>query len=170
MPLRLSVVLLPALLLAFAGCARKHHLSVQGELDIEVSGSNTGFQFADDTRLDDPREAPLDGRIAGYCTYDEAGDVLTVGLTRTSNNPPVGIAIRDFDAQMDPSGGHIEATLGDTLYTGESTACTTFTREGDDDDFALVELNCTLTDGAGQSASLTASLDFANCDEVGDDD
>lgn len=160
-------------LLGAAGCADDDpdHLRVRGEALVELGdGTRTGFEFADDVRLDDDRVAPRDGRIAGHCTIGLGGDgehdVLSVGLSRTVPEGEAGMGLGAITVRMDdPETGEVSAELGGQTFSGASGATCTLSRAYFEPQQGLAGVigECALTGPTGATATATVDLHFAGC-------
>lgn len=166
---RLALFGSTVLALAACGGGGNSYTSVGGDVRIEVDGTPTGFTFAQDTRLEDPRVARDDGRIAGFCAFYD-GEVVSVGLARTVNTPPEGIEVREVEAQLRPEGGTVSALLGDTQFSATHAECSTWEYMKIGEAIVAIALECELADAGGQLASLTMDVDFEGCERLGAED
>jgi len=168
-------ILLPclALLAGLAGCADDDpaRLKVRGSALVELDGTRSGFEFADDTLLEDDRVGRYD-RQAGHCTIDrgETGevDILSVGVSLPTDAPVMGEGVRSLTVRIEGIAGKVTAQMGDVEFVGDSgPGCTVIEsyldREGG---VAGVEVSCELADADGRTAGATAELHFAGCQRL----
>ncbi len=152
------------------------HLAVLGAVTVEASGAETGFNFSTQTRLDDDRVAPEDGRVAGHCTIlrgaEGLPDVVSVGISRPGAAAQ-GNAMRSFTLRIDdpsaPARARVEATLGDTLFAAETTASTceaALTYIDLQSGLVVITASCLLESTVDTAtAQLTVTdLEYAGCD------
>lgn len=161
------------LLVALTACADEDpgYLRVQGVAVVVLEdGTETGFDFPNDVRLDDDRIAPADGRIAGHCTIGTGGegehDVLHVGITRTVADAESELGLRGLVIRMDdPLSGEVQAELGHASLSGSSEAECTLSRPYVErqDGLAAVVADCMLAGPEGESAQLAVDLQFVGC-------
>jgi hypothetical protein len=162
-------------LLLLTACGGNEGLTVRGEALVDVADpeTHTGFgPFAVDTRLD-TIEATSEGRITGSCemrrTLDDAGMRSWGVIARIQAPTQPGLALSSLtliqNSAAEPSEGRVEAELGTTLYTSETTACAIEVPYaiGEDDGVVAFEGTCDLADAAGNTARATIDLHFEGC-------
>lgn len=164
--------LLPTILaLSAVACADDDpgYLRVRGAaVAVLPDGTETGFDFPNDVRLDDDRIARADGRIAGHCTIGTGGegehDVLHVGIRRTGADGDLGL--RRLEIRMDdPMRGEVRAQLGNDSYEGSSEGECMLSRPYVErqDGLAAVVADCVVAGGDGRTAQLAVDLQFVGC-------
>ncbi len=165
-----SLWLVPSLALAAGACSNTPaHLSVKGTVQVDGGGTTTGFDFPNDTRLDDDRVASPDGNIAGHCTIKPGSggvpDVVSVGVVRP--NPPAGdLGAHSFVARADAAGGGQVTTIvgSDTFMGMGGGSCVVQLSYLDvQGRVAGVNVECDVASDAGATARLSAQLDFSGC-------
>ncbi len=153
--------ILSAVLALLSGCASDDSLEVRGEAEVVLTdGTRTGFAFDGETALEDDRSSPPG--VSGHCEIRD--DSLEVALSRPSDGTPRGI--RAFEVSIADSGQSVRAVLGDVEMIGappESCTVTELYRDADNA-LAAVELECSIYDESGESATATAELHFAGCE------
>lgn len=157
-----------------AGCANddEGYLRAQGAaVAVLPDGTETGFDFPNDVRLDDDRIAPADGRLAGHCTIGRGGegehDVLDVAIVRTGEPAEDDLGIRSLTVHLDdPATGSLTAELAGATFSAESGATCSVSRPYVEtrDGLAAVMADCTVADPDGRTAQLIVDLQFVGCD------
>lgn len=166
--------LLPLLVLGalLAGCGNHEHgLAVRGAVQVEVDGTQTGFDFARETRLEDDRIAEPNGPIAGHCTIGDGGvgepTIVSLGIRRTTTDSEPGAGMRAFELRLEEGTGQgsVKAELGIGTYEAQAGTDCTATLEYFDaqEHMAGASVDCVVRTADGATAHAIAELDFVGC-------
>jgi hypothetical protein len=139
----------------------------------DVGGTRTGFQFPEDTRLDQPDSGSALGLITGSCEMGRVAGAdgsdqwgLVVSIQRGSTVDDLGLdsvtIMQRTDAE--PTEGRVEAELGATSYTSGSAGCVVeLAYVSDDGGMVGLTGSCDVDDGGANTANIAIDLDLAGC-------
>ncbi len=169
---RVSFSLVALLLALGSGCADDPHLSVLGNVEIEVDGSTTGFEFAQQTNLiEEDLLEPGETLFAGHCRIGETeeGRFVSVALVRP-DAASEGIQAERFRIRMPVDGGtrgsRVEALLGGTDFSAtlDDAGCdVTVDYVSSDDAIAGLTFDCTMRDADNVAARAVGELHYGAC-------
>ena len=157
-PLRPLLLILVAV---SAGCGDDEGLRASGYVHVDVDGTPTGFEFAEEAQLVDLAldEAP-GGLIAGECILGGSGTTVVV---QAPGSAPEGVGIHRLEAHFadDPS-MRIAVQLGSETYEGVDAGDCTGTAVREEDEFELA-VSCTVASASGATAQIEAVLEVEGC-------
>ncbi len=151
-----------ALSLATVGCNGSPGLTVSGSVDIDASGTPTGFTFSQPVRLDGAAPA---GAITGTCTLSRAAGDPDYGIIVDLYGPDTteGRGLRSITLMTRTdatASGTVEAELGADTFRG---TCDVTTPRVDDAGLLRIQVSgCSIANGA-ETATVEADLSFEGC-------
>lgn len=159
---------------ALSGCNHDPGLTARGSVIADVGGTRTGFQFPDETRIDQPDGGGALGLITGSCEMGRVAGAdgsdqwgIVVQIQRGSTVDDLGLdsvtIMQRTDAE--PTAGRVEADLAATSYTSGSAGCTVeFAYVSDDGGMVGLTGSCDVADeGGANTANIAIDLDLAGC-------
>ena len=156
--------------LLVAGCCEEDPgLTVRGSVAVAFDGAETGFSFAEDTRLADDVLAGYDGPMAGHCTIDPQGPVDRA-IVRPGEVEEGSRELRSFSATLEEgaelSSGQVEIELGTSVLAASGGAECNLELIYVNTDTGQVGLSagCLAQSEDGESADLDAELHFRSCE------
>jgi hypothetical protein len=157
--------------LGLTACGHDHdaHLAVRGSATVDLDGTESGFEFADDMLLEDDRIGRYD-RIAGHCAIDRGAagepDVVSLSLSRPDGSTSGGEGVRSLVFRLEGESTKVTAMMGDTEFSADGGAACTVTELYRDDHERIfgLESDCAVSDDAGRTAQVVADLHYAGCD------
>lgn len=161
----LSALVFATLALTTMGCSGSPGLTVTGSVEVETTGTPTGFVFEQPARLDG---AAPNGAVTGSCSLTRNATGYGVVVDLFGPTQAEGRALRSisFLSRTDaPAGGSVEAELGADTFRGTCTVEVPFVN--DHGQVHLRTTGCTVAAGS-ESATVTADLTFDRCTLMGE--
>lgn len=159
----MRLALLASLLLAFA-CGDDEGLAISGQISARADGTETGFEFPEETRLVDlAHEEDTDTLMAGRCSV--RGDDLEI-LVRAPGVPEgLGLHRVELSIPAEGASGYAIAQLGSDEYSaalGAGCVAEVLEREDGGTEVELM-VECELEGPEAATATLTADFEIEGC-------
>ncbi|MBX3272409.1 MAG: hypothetical protein KF729_19270 [Sandaracinaceae bacterium] len=143
-------------------------LTARGSVVATFEGAESGFSFAEPTRLEVPGDASL-GFITGSCELARVGEGaygVVVEIRRGGNIDDNGLSrvtiMQRTDAEVGT--GRVEAELGLTQFTSGAAGCAIEVPYAQPDGGTVGLLgDCEVRDTNGNVANLSVDLDIIGC-------
>ena len=162
--------LLVALALVSLTACGSNDLTARGSVVASYGGTERGFNFPTDTRLEVSERDAASGIITGSCEMAAVGDGVYGIVVEINGGNPTGddfpltsVTIMQRSDAL-PESGSVEATIGESSFTSGSAGCSIEVPYADADS-GMVGLvgDCAVMNDAGDEASLSIELDLIGC-------
>ena len=159
-----------------AGCGDDEidGLAARGNVEAEVMGTQTGFAFPNMTNLVADSAMPPNGSFGGRCTIvkgvDGPATAFEISVLRSMEDAGDGVGMREFQVQVEDvveSDGVVTTVLGMRQYVGLAgigTCSLVGSWVDEQDRRAGVVTDCVVQNSDGESATLSADIEFQECE------
>ncbi|MCA9609094.1 MAG: hypothetical protein KC619_26010 [Myxococcales bacterium] len=161
--------LLVALALVSLSACGSNDLTARGSVIASYGGTERGFDFVENTRLEAPEGGGVSGIVTGSCEMAAVGDGVYGIVVEIHGGNPAGddfpltsVTIMQRSDSLAETGS-IEATIGESTFTS-SAGCSLVVPYAEADS-GMVGLagDCTVMNDTGEEATLSIDLDLIGC-------
>lgn len=158
-----------AALVSLTACGNTD-LTARGRVIASYGGTERGFTFTENTRLEVPERDASTGFITGSCEMAQVGPdtwgivVEIRGSGAPSDESPLTSVTIMQRTDAEPGTGHVEAVIGGETFTSGTEGCAIEIPYAERDSGMVgITGDCGVTNDAGDEASIAVELDLIGC-------
>lgn len=163
-------LLLVALALVSLSACGNTELTARGSVVASYGGTERGFSFVENTRLEAPERDGLAGIVTGSCEMAPVGEgaygivVEIRGGNPTGDDFPLTSVTIMQRSDADPATGSVEAVIGESRFLSGAAGCSVQVEYATPAS-GMVGLvgDCSVMNDAGDEATLSIELDLIGC-------